>query len=91
MDFLVNMGDTWLSNTPPSRVGRVAHEHGLFRKHTCASPAHPTQFTTRGYLTAVHNGYPAPPSARQSSFLTDRIYNNARPAFTASLTPTGSA
>jgi hypothetical protein len=79
MDFLVNMGDTWLSNTP--RRGSVALRTSMAysETHLCIA-CHPTQFTTRGYLTTVQNGYP--PTQRQAlEFLTDRIYNNARPLY----------
>lgn len=79
MDFLVNMGDSWLSNTP--RRGSVALRTTMQHSETQLCIAcHPSQFTTRGYLTAVHNGYP--PTQRASlEFLTDRIYNNARPLY----------
>src|SRR5439155_4999424 len=79
MDFLVNMGDTWLSNTP--RRGSVALRTSMAysETHLCIA-CHPTQFTTRGYLTAVHNGYPPIPRPALE-FLTDRIYNNARPLY----------
>jgi HEAT repeat protein len=79
MDFLVNMGDSWLSNTP--RRGAVALRTSMQHSETQLCIAcHPAQFTTRGYLTAVHNGYP--PTQRASlEFLTDRIYNNARPLY----------
>ncbi len=79
MDFLVNMGDTWLSNTP--RRGSVALRTSMAyaETHLCIA-CHPTQFTTRGYLTAVHNGYP--PTQRPAiEFLADRLYNNARPLY----------
>ena len=79
MDFLVNMGDSWLSNTP--RRGAIALRTTMQHSETQLCIAcHPAQFTTRGYLTAVHNGYP--PRQRASlEFLTDRIYNNARPLY----------
>jgi cellulose synthase operon protein C len=79
MDFLVNMGDTWLSNTPRrgSIALRTAMQHS--ETHLCIA-CHPTQFTTRGYLTAIHNGYP-PTQREPLEFLTDRIYNNARPLY----------
>ncbi|PYU91383.1 MAG: hypothetical protein DMG25_14800, partial [Acidobacteria bacterium] len=79
MDFLVNMGDTWLSNTP--RRGSVALRTSMAysETHLCIA-CHPTQFTTRGYLTAVHNGYP-PIQRPAIEFLADRIYNNARPLY----------
>ena len=79
MDFLVNMGDTWLSNTP--RRGSVALRTSMAYAETQLCIAcHPTQFTTRGYLTAVHNGYP--PTQRPAiEFLADRLYNNARPLY----------
>ena len=79
MDFLVNMGDTWLSNTP--RRGAVALRTTMVHSDTKLCIAcHPTQFSTRGYLTAVANGYP--PTQRPAlEFLADRIYNNPRPLY----------
>lgn len=79
MDFLVNMGDSWLSNTP--RRGAVALRTTMNHGDTKQCIAcHPTQFTTRGYLTAVSHGYP--PTQRPGlEFLTDRIYNNERPLY----------
>jgi len=79
MDFLVNMGDSWLSNTP--RRGAVALRTVMQHSETQLCIAcHPTQFTTRGYLRAVENGY-APTQRAGLEFLTDRIYNNARPLY----------
>jgi HEAT repeat protein len=79
MDFLVNMGDTWLSNTP--RRGAIALRNTMNHGDTKQCIAcHPTQFTTRGYLTAISHGYP--PTQRPAlEFLTDRIYNNQRPLY----------
>ena len=79
MDFLVNMGDSWLSNTP--RRGAVALRTTMNHGDTQQCIAcHPTQFTTRGYLTAISHGYP--PTQRPAlEFLTDRIYNNQRPLY----------
>ncbi len=79
MDFLVNMGDSWLSNTP--RRGAVAMRSTMQHSETQLCIAcHPAQFTTRGYLKAVQNGY-APTQRAGLEFLTDRIYNNARPLY----------
>ena len=79
MDFLVNMGDSWLSNTP--RRGAVALRTTMVHSDTQLCIAcHPTQFTTRGYLTAVANGYP-PIQRPALEFLTDRMYNNQRPLY----------
>jgi HEAT repeat protein len=79
MDFLVNMGDSWLSNTP--RRGAVALRTTMQHSETQLCIAcHPSQFTTRGYLKAVQNGY-APTQRAGLEFLTDRIYNNARPLY----------
>jgi HEAT repeat protein len=79
MDFMINMGDSWLSNTP--RRGAVALRTSMQHSETQLCIAcHPSQFTTRGYLTAVHNGY-APTQRASLEFLTDRIYNNARPLY----------
>ena len=62
MDFLINMGDTWLSNTP--RRGAIALRTTMQHSETQLCIAcHPSQFTTRGYLRAVQNGY-APDAAR---------------------------
>ncbi|HUA85711.1 MAG TPA: HEAT repeat domain-containing protein [Bryobacteraceae bacterium] len=79
MDFLIDMGDTWLSNTP--RRGAVALRTTMVHSDTNLCIAcHPTQFTTRGYLTAISHGYP--PTQRPAlEFLTDRIYNNQRPLY----------
>jgi HEAT repeats len=79
MDFLVNMGDSWLSNTP--RRGAVALRTTMQHSETQLCIAcHPTQFTTRGYLKAVEKGY-APTQRASLEFLADRIYNNARPLY----------
>ena len=79
MDFLVNMGDSWLSNTP--RRGAISLRTTMQHSETQLCIAcHPTQFTTRGYLKAVENGY-APTQRAGLEFLTDRIYNNARPLY----------
>jgi hypothetical protein len=49
MDFLINMGDTWLSNTP--RRGAVALRTTMQHSETQLCIAcHPSQFTLRGYL-----------------------------------------
>jgi HEAT repeat protein len=79
MDFLINMGDSWLSNTP--RRGAIALRTTMQHSETQLCVAcHPSQFTTRGYLRAVQNGY-APTQRASLEFLTDRIYNNARPLY----------
>lgn len=79
MDFLINMGDTWLSNTP--RRGAVALRTVMQHSETQLCIAcHPSQFSTRGYLKAVQNGY-APTQRASLEFITDRIYNNARPLY----------
>ena len=79
MDFMINMGDTWLSNTP--RRGAVALRTTMQHSETQLCIAcHPSQFTTRGYLRAVQNGY-APTQRAALEFLTDRIYNNTRPLY----------
>jgi HEAT repeat protein len=79
MDFLVNMGDSWLSNTP--RRGAIALRTTMNHGDTQQCIAcHPTQFTTRGYLTAISHGY-APTQRPALEFLTDRIYNNERPLY----------
>ena len=79
MDFLINMGDSWLSNTP--RRGAIALRTTMQHSETQLCIAcHPSQFTTRGYLRAVQNGY-APTQRASLEFLTDRIYNNARPLY----------
>jgi HEAT repeat protein len=79
MDFLINMGDTWLSNTP--RRGAIALRTTMNHGDTQQCIAcHPAQFTTRGYLTAVSHGY-APTQRPALEFITDRIYNNERPLY----------
>ncbi len=79
MDFLINMGDTWLSNTP--RRGAVALRTTMQHSETQLCIAcHPSQFTMRGYLKAVQNGY-APTQRASLEFIADRIYNNTRPLY----------
>src|SRR5580658_10233495 len=79
MDFLINLGDSWLSNPP--RRGAVALRTTMQHSETQLCIAcHPSNFTMRGYLTAVHNGY-APTQRPQLEFLADRLYNNARPLY----------
>jgi HEAT repeat protein len=79
MDFLINMGDTWLSNTP--RRGSVALRTVMQHSETQLCIAcHPSQFTMRGYLKAVQNGY-APTQRASLEFIGDRLYNNARPLY----------
>ncbi len=81
MDFLINMGDSWLSNTP--RRGAIALRTTMNHGDTQQCIAcHPTQFTARGYLTAVSHGY-APTQRPALEFITDRIYNNQRPLYGA--------
>jgi len=79
MDFLINMGDTWLSNTP--RRGAVGLRTSMQHSETQLCIAcHPSQFTTRGYLTAIQNGY-APTQRPALEFIADRLYNNTRPLY----------
>ncbi len=79
MDFLINMGDSWLSNTP--RRGAIALRTTMNHGDTKQCIAcHPTQFTSRGYLTAISHGYP-PTQRTALEFITDRIYNNQRPLY----------
>ena len=79
MDFMINMGDTWLSNTP--RRGAVALRTVMQHSETQLCIAcHPSQFTMRGYLKAVQNGY-APTQRPALEFIGDRLYNNARPLY----------
>lgn len=79
MDFLVNLGDAWHANTP--RRGAVALRNTMTHgePQSCIA-CHPTQFTTRGYLTAVQNGYP---NTRRAAldFLLTRLENNPRPLY----------
>lgn len=79
MDFLINMGDTWLSNTP--RRGSVALRNTMTHSETelCIA-CHPSQFTERGELTAIRNGY-APTQRSAIEFIANRLYNNARPLY----------
>lgn len=79
MDFLINMGDTWLSNTP--RRGAVALRATMQHSETQLCIAcHPAQFSTRGYVKAVQNGY-APTQRSSLEFIEDRLYNNTRPLY----------
>ncbi len=79
MDFLIDMGDSWLSNTP--RRGAIALRTTMNHGDTKQCIAcHPSQFTTRGYLTAISHGY-APTQRTALEFIADRLYNNERPLY----------
>ena len=85
MDFLVNMGDTWLSNTP--RRGSVALRTSMAyaETHLCIA-CHPTQFTTHSYLTAVHNGY-APETELTEALRAAQIRQSAARTCAAGICP----
>jgi len=79
MDYLIALGDAWHANAP--RRGSIALRNSMAHPEAQACIAcHPTQFTVRGYLTAVENGYPV---HRQAAlrFLTERLANNPRPLY----------
>ncbi len=79
MDFLIALGDAWHANTP--RRGAIAMRDSMPHAEPSACIAcHPTQFTVRGYLTAVEHGYPIHHPA-QLRFLTERLANNPRPLY----------
>jgi len=79
MDYLIALGDAWHANTP--RRGAIALRNSMAHGETQACIAcHPTQFTVRGYLTAVSNGYPVHRQAALQ-FLTERLANNPRPLY----------
>jgi hypothetical protein len=79
MDYLIALGDAWHSNTP--RRGAIALRNTMAHAEPSACIAcHPTQFTVRGYLTAVKNGYPVH-HPNQLKFLTERLANNPRPLY----------
>jgi hypothetical protein len=79
MDFLVDLGDAWHANTPRRGAVALRNTLGHSEPQSCIA-CHPTQFTTRGYLTAVKNGYP---NTRQFplDFLLTRLENNPRPLY----------
>lgn len=77
MDFAVSLGDAWLNNIP--RRGSVATRDTLQHPETqnCVA-CHPTQFTSRAYLTAVRNGY-EPVNRFAADALLHQLQNNPRP------------
>jgi hypothetical protein len=77
MDFAVSLGDAWLNNIP--RRGSVATRDTLQHPETqnCVA-CHPTQFTSRSYLTAVRNGY-EPVNRFAADALLHQLQNNPRP------------
>ena len=79
MNYLVRLGDAWHANMP--RRGAVALRNTMphAEAQSCIA-CHPTQFTARGYLTAVKNGYPAT-NRPAIDFLLDRLRNNPRPLY----------
>ncbi len=79
MSWLVRSADAWLSNQP--RRGAISKEGQTQHPEARACVAcHITQFSTRAYLTATLNGYPAPaPAAMQA--LMNRLRENPRPLY----------
>jgi hypothetical protein len=78
-DYLLGAGDSWHANIPRTggRLNRVGNVHAETAQ--CIG-CHPTQFTTRGALTAMRNGYEI--QRRESlKFLTERMANNPRPFY----------
>lgn len=77
MDALVSLGDAWLNNIP--RRGSVATRDTMAHAETQNRIAcHPTQFTTRAYLTALKNGY-VPVQSAAADNLFWQLRNNPRP------------
>jgi HEAT repeat protein len=77
MELLVQLGDAWLGNIP--RRGAVALRTTLPHPEAQSCIAcHPTQFTTRAYLTAVRNGYAVQNPVALDNLLT-QLANNPRP------------
>ncbi|MEO8659008.1 MAG: hypothetical protein ABI693_11085 [Bryobacteraceae bacterium] len=79
MSWLIRSGNAWLSNQP--RRGGISKEGQLQHPEARACIAcHITQFTTRAYLTAEANGYPAEESQALDRMM-DRIRDNPRPLY----------
>jgi HEAT repeat protein len=79
IDYLLGAGDSWHANIPRTggRLNRVGNVHAETAQ--CIG-CHPTQFTTRGALTAMRNGYEV--QRREAlKFLTERMANNPRPFY----------
>ncbi len=78
-DYVLLRGEAWHANTP--RTGAVANRWRNVHAETAQCIAcHPTQFSTRGALTSIANGYPLR-RREQLDFLADRLYNNPRPFY----------
>ncbi|MBW3623594.1 MAG: HEAT repeat domain-containing protein [Armatimonadetes bacterium] len=77
VNYLLGAGDSWHANTPRAgaRLNRVSNIHAETAQ--CIA-CHPTQFATRGALTAKENGYETLQRAALQ-FLTERMANNPRP------------
>ena len=78
-DYVLLKGEAWHANTP--RTGAVANRWQNVHAETAQCIAcHPTQFSTRGALFSIANGYPVE-RRLQLDFLADRMYNNPRPFY----------
>ena len=77
MSWLIRAGDAWLANQPRqgaiTRPGVTQHPEA----RACIA-CHITQFTTRGYLTAVRNGYAAQAPVALAGVM-QRLRDNPRP------------
>jgi hypothetical protein len=79
MSWLIRTANAWLSNQP--RHGAVEREGQVQHPEARACIAcHITQFTTRAYLTAELNGYPAPDSGALERVMA-RLRDNPRPLY----------
>lgn len=79
MRYMVDIGDSFFSNTPRKGASRTRAENVTDEIERCVT-CHPAHFTMLSTLTAAQNGYPIQ-NKPQFKFLMDKLYNAMAPFY----------
>ena len=79
MRYMVDVGDSFFSNTPRKGSVRTRAENVTDETERCIT-CHPAHFTMLSTLTAVRNGYTVR-NAPQFKFMMDKLYNAPAPLY----------
>ncbi|HUI42991.1 MAG TPA: HEAT repeat domain-containing protein [Terriglobia bacterium] len=79
MRYMVDVGDSFFSNTPRKGAVRTRAENVTDETERCIT-CHPAHFTMLSTLTAVRNGYTVR-NAPEFKFMIDKLYNAPAPLY----------
>lgn len=79
MRYMVDIGDSFFSNTPRKGAVRTRAENVTDETERCIT-CHPAHFTMLSTLTAVRNGYTVR-NAPEFKFMMDKLYNAPAPFY----------